>query len=205
MNDKFYQLKITLRDVQPAVWRQFVVPAVITLDRLHDVIQIVMGWQDSHLHEFNLGKQRFTELPEQEAHGEEEADFRLGSLVTRKGQRFSYLYDFGDSWLHELTLENSRYDPEDLPLPVLCFDGAGACPPEDCGGAPGYQNLRAILNDPAHEEYQDSVTWVNELFGDEGLEVMMADRFSVEEVNELLMLYWRWARDRPQPWFADPG
>ena len=69
MNERFYLLKIQLLDIEPTIWRRFVVSASITLDRLHDVIQIVMGWTDSHLHEFTIGKKRYTEYPESKEDG----------------------------------------------------------------------------------------------------------------------------------------
>jgi hypothetical protein len=109
MESRLYLLKISLVDLEPQIWRRFVVPASITLDRLHDVIQIAMGWTDSHLHQFMIGKNRFTEYPEHREDGLEEANYRLGDLVKQKNRRFGYLYDFGDSWEHEIVLENSRY------------------------------------------------------------------------------------------------
>ncbi|OCQ53808.1 Plasmid pRiA4b ORF-3-like protein [Photorhabdus australis subsp. thailandensis] len=199
MNEKFYQLKITLIDSQPAIWRQFVVPASIPLDRLHDAIQIVMGWQDSHLHEFRIGKQRLTEMPEEPSDGEEEGLYRLIDLVKQKGRTFSYVYDFGDNWEHEIILENSNYPEQDLPLPIYCLDGARACPLEDTGGVYGYENLIAILNDPSHEEYEETRQWVNGL-----LDLAENDHFDPElfcpnSINGFLALYYRWSRDRHQP------
>jgi hypothetical protein len=101
MNDRFYLLKIEFLDIEPKIWRQFVVPGSITLDRLHDVIQIVMGWQDCHLHEFVIGKKKYTENPEGKGDGEVDGRFRLVDLVKQKGRNIRYLYDFGDSWKHE--------------------------------------------------------------------------------------------------------
>ena len=98
MNQRFYLLKIQLLDIEPAIWRRFVVPASITLDRLHDVIQIVMGWTDSHLHEFTIGKKRYTEYPESKEDGMVCGSYRIGNLLKQKGRTFHYLYDFGDSW-----------------------------------------------------------------------------------------------------------
>ena len=96
MNERFYMIKIQLLDIEPAIWRRFVVPASITLDRLHDVIQIVMGWTDSHLHEFTIGKKRYTEYPESKEDGLICGKYRLGDLIKQKGRAFTYLYDFGD-------------------------------------------------------------------------------------------------------------
>ncbi len=110
MNDRFYLLKIRLLDIEPEIWRRFVVPADISLDRLHDVVQIVMGWEDCHLHEFTIGNKRYTEFPESRQDGLVSGRYRLGDLIKQKGRTFGYLYDFGDGWEHELAIENSRYD-----------------------------------------------------------------------------------------------
>ena len=99
MNERFYLLKIQLLDIEPVIWRRFAVPASITLDRLHDIIQIVMGWTDSHLHEFTIGNKRYTEYPESKGDGLVCGRYRLGDLIKQKGRTFRYLYDFGDSSL----------------------------------------------------------------------------------------------------------
>ncbi|MEK9496999.1 plasmid pRiA4b ORF-3 family protein [Photorhabdus sp. P32] len=198
MNEKFYQLKITLIDSKPAIWRQFVVPASISFDRLHDVIQIVMGWQDSHLHEFRIGKLRLTEMPESPSDGKEEDLYRLTDLIKQKGRSFTYIYDFGDGWEHEITLENSDYPANNLPLPFYCLDGARTCPLEDTGGIDGYENLIAILNDPDHEEYAETRQWVSELLDldeNEG-ENFDFEQFPINNINAFLALYYRWSRDR---------
>ena len=137
MNKRLYLLKIRLLDIEPEIWRRFVVPANITLDRLHDVIQIVMGWTDTHIHEFTIGKKRYTEYPESKEDGLVCGRYRLDDLIKQKGRTFSYQYDFGDDWGHELTLEDSRYFNPELHSEVACLDGVGACPPEDVGGVPG--------------------------------------------------------------------
>jgi hypothetical protein len=91
MNKRLYLLKIRLLEIEPEIWRRFVVPAGITLDRLHDIIQIVMGWTDSHLHEFTIGKKRYTEYPESKEDGLECGRYRLGDLIKQKGRTFNYL------------------------------------------------------------------------------------------------------------------
>ncbi|MBI6549390.1 plasmid pRiA4b ORF-3 family protein [Xenorhabdus lircayensis] len=194
--EKFYLLKITLIETNPSIWRRFVVPSNISLDRLHDVIQVVMGWDDSHLHVFAFSAKRFTEMPEEPEDGQEEGKVKLDSLIKRKGGKFNYLYDFGDSWEHEVILENSNYSPEELPMPIFCLEGQRACPPEDCGGIYGYMDLLQILKDPTHEDYQQMFKWVNgesEISPDN---TFSPEKFNVEEVNNLLASYYRWSRDR---------
>ena len=188
MKEQFYLLKIRLLDIEPEIWRRFVVPASITLDRLHDVIQIVMGWTDCHLHEFTIGKKRYTEYPESKEDGLECGRYRLGDLLKQKGRAFGYQYDFGDNWEHDLTLEKSHYFNPDLRSGIACLDGARACPPEDVGGVPGYYEFCIALNDPEHEEHESFMEWSGENYDSE--------KFDVDEINWELMKYLHWSRDR---------
>ncbi len=190
MNERVYLLKIHLLGIQPAIWRRFVVPAGITLDRLHDVIQIVMGWSDSHLHEFIIGKKRYTENPESKVDGLECGKYRLGDLIKQKGRTFRYLYDFGDSWEHELVLEESRYFNPKMRVELVCLEGERACPPDDVGGVFGYFEFCNALKDPTHEEHESYMEWSD---GDYDIE-----QFDSESVNRELMKYLRWSRDRYQ-------
>ena len=196
MNERLYLLKIRLLEIEPEIWRRLVVPAGITLDRLHDVIQIVMGWTDSHLHEFTIGKKRYTEYPESKEDGLECGQYRLVDLIRQKGRTFRYLYDFGDRWEHEIIVEDSRYfNPETID-PVECLDGARACPLEDVGGVPGYYEFCKALKDPDHEEHESYMQWCDGEYDSE--------KFTTDEVNWELMKYLRWSRDRFRPWLEKP-
>ncbi|MBE0584928.1 MAG: plasmid pRiA4b ORF-3 family protein [Desulfofustis sp.] len=192
MDERLYLIKIQLLDIEPPIWRRFVVPAGITLDRLHDVIQIVMGWTDSHLHMFTIGKKHFTEYPESKDDGLECGKYRLVNLIKQKGRSFRYLYDFGDGWEHELILEESRYLNPELIMELACLDGERACPPEDVGGIPGYFEFLIALKDPSHEEHQSYMEWSG---GDYD-----SERFDAGFVNWELLKYLRWSRDRYQDW-----
>lgn len=192
MNDRLYLLKISLLEIKPEIWRRFVVPASISLDRLHDVIQIVMGWTDSHLHEFTLGKKRYTEYPEYKDDGLECGRYRLGDLIKKKGRTFEYLYDFGDSWEHELTLEENRYFNPEIRSEISCLSGARACPPEDVGGVPGYYEFCIALEDPQHEEHEGFMEWSGGNYD--------SKKFDADSVNWELMKYLRWSRDRYLNW-----
>ncbi|MDF1590215.1 MAG: plasmid pRiA4b ORF-3 family protein [Desulfobacterales bacterium] len=198
MNERLYLLKIRLLEIQPEIWRQFVAPAGITLDRLHDVIQIVMGWTDSHLHEFTIGNKRYTEFPESKEQGFECGRYRLGDLVKQKDRTFSYLYDFGDSWEHEVILEDSRYFNPKLQSEIECLDGVRACPPEDVGGVPGYYEFCKALKDPHHEEHESYKEWISGFPYFES--AFDSERFETEKVNHELLKYLRWSRDRFRPW-----
>ena len=192
MNERFYLLTIRLLEIEPEIWRRFVVPASISLDRLHDVIQIVMGWTDSHLHEFTFGKKRYTEYPEYKDDGLECGRYRLGNLIKQKGRTFKYQYDFGDCWEHELTLEENRYFKPEIRSEIACLAGARACPPEDVGGIPGYYDFCKALGDPRHEEHERLMEWSGGNFD--------SQKFDADAVNWELMKYLRWSRDRYLNW-----
>ena len=198
MDERLYLLKIRLLEIEPEIWRRFVVPAGITLDRLHDVIQIVMGWTDSHLHEFTIGKKNYTEYPEEKEQGLECGKYRLGDLIKQRGRTFRYLYDFGDSWEHELVLEDNRYFNPKLQTEIECLDGARACPPDDVGGVPGYYEFCKALKDPSHEEHESYKEWVSGFPWYKG--EYDGERFDAQKVNHELLKYLRWSRDRFRPW-----
>lgn len=198
MKDRIYMLKIRLLEIHPEIWRRFVVPGDITLDRLHDVIQIVMGWKDYHQHEFSIGRQRYTENPEFKEDGVSENRFRLVDLIKQKGRTFVYRYDFGDSWEHEITLEDSRYHNPQLQTPLQCIEGENACPPEDVGGVHGYFEFLNALQDPKHEEHTHYKTWYAAFPWYDG--VFDGSRYNVDKVNYELMKYLRWSRERLEVW-----
>ncbi len=138
-----YQLKVALRDITPLIWRRLLVTSDTTIAQLHDVLQIAMGWEDLHLHQFRIhgktygiyrdGGISFADDP----HQVNLADFKM-----RKSERFVYEYDMGDFWQHDLRLEAVLPLEPRTRYPV-CTDGAGDCPPEDCGGPWGYLDLMA--------------------------------------------------------------
>ena len=198
MNERLYLLKISLREIEPEIWRRFVVPSSITLDRLHDIIQIVMGWTDRHLHKFTIGKKRYTEYPELKEDGAEDKKYYLGDLMKQKGRTFSYLYDFGDSWEHEIILEDSRYFNPKIQSQVECLEGARACPPEDVGSVPGYYEFCKALKDPKHEEHDSYKGWFAGFPCYDGS--FDSEKFDIEKVNDELMKYLRWSRDRYRFW-----
>lgn len=154
-----YQLKITLAGVSPPVWRRVLVPAGYTLDRLHRVIQHAMGWQDCHLHCFDIdGIQYGDPDPDGELALRDELDFRVDQ-VAGKGSHLLYTYDFGDWWEHDVVVEDiSTADPDER-YP-RCVDGARAGPPEDVGGVFGYAELLAAMADPGHAEHVTMREWL---------------------------------------------
>jgi hypothetical protein len=158
-----YQLKITLNEVQPVIWRRVQVPGGYTLDRVHRVIQHAMGWQDYHLHSFEIGGVQYGEPdPDGELALRDELDTRLDSIAT-KGSRFTYIYDFGDWWEHDVAVEDVFPAEPDERYPI-CVGGERACPPEDVGGAYGYGELLVAIADPAHPEHETMRSWLGRRF-----------------------------------------
>jgi len=142
------QLKVTLKHVQPAVWRRIAVANNLTLGDLHHVIQRAMGWNNDHMHAFYICGVEYAGHERAEFHGVlRDFDFLLHQVIKRPGQRFTYEYDFGDGWMHEIRVEKMVPVAGAPPAP-RCLAGARACPPEDCGGPYGYQNLLAARSDP---------------------------------------------------------
>ncbi len=181
--DPVLQVKITLAEVaDPPVWRRLLVPAAIRLDRLHQVIQAAMGWQDCHMHAFSDGRVHYGR-PDPELEFRDERKATLRDLIPRKGGRARYTYDFGDDWEHEIVVEERLAAEPAMAYPV-CVAGEGACPPEDCGGVWGYEHLREVLADPTSQEHGDLLAWL-------GLD-KAADfdphRFDVGKANRALSL-----------------
>jgi Plasmid pRiA4b ORF-3-like protein len=172
-------LKIALRGVRPPVWRRVRVTSDMTLRMLHQVIQEAMGWEDAHLHEFEVGKRRYGEPSDDLWPGMErtfsENGVRLGALVDQGVTRFRYVYDFGDGWEHEVVVEKvGPVDPEQQ-YPSL-ITGKRACPPEDCGGVYGYYRLLEVLADPSDEEHAELTEWVGGEFDPERLDTERISR-----------------------------
>lgn len=184
---RFLLLKITLRDITPPIWRRFVVPNDLTLEDLHCCIQVIMGWMNSHLYEFVVGGRdgrRYSGSPMgdmgnlyggMDDFGDENAsDVDLG-FADRKGMKFSYTYDFGDSWGHEIVVEDANYDYSGDP-PVVVLKGKRNCPPEDCGGPYGYENVLETLKHPENDE-DDLLEWIGDYDPEE---------FDLEDINDTL-------------------
>ena len=184
------QLKIELPYTDPPVWRTVVVPHDIRLDRLHSVIQQSIDWEDEHMHSFERDDVIYeTPVPVgMDIFGPGTRDVRderkvtLDQVLSKARQKLDYTYDFGDDWLHNITLEKLLPDepalgPEGKPKRVaVCINGANAAPPEDCGGFPGFENLKDALADPKHPEHENMVEWCGEEFS--------ATEFSIVSIND---------------------
>jgi Plasmid pRiA4b ORF-3-like protein len=179
--DSVLQVKISLLGTsKPPVWRRLLVPATIRLDKLHDVIQVAMGWEAYHMHAFADGSSEYG-LADPELEHRDERKATLGRLLKQEGERIRYTYDFGDSWEHDIAVEKALTTEPGVRYPV-CLAGKGACPPEDCGGVWGYEHLREVLADPADGEHEDMLEWL-------GLQTAAQfdpGRFDVDEINRRL-------------------
>lgn len=166
-----HRLHLRLDHVEPKVERELIVPSSLRLDRLHQVLQAAMGWEDDHLHEYIVGTQRSGTRygPMQDdplGFGEpalDETAHTLAQIAPRKGDRFVYWYDFGDDWMHTVRVK-AVLDRSPVAAPLHCLKAAGACPPEDCGGPLGYARLVEALADPRHEDHHDILEWVGDGF-----------------------------------------
>lgn len=152
-----YQLHIQLSDTKPAIWRRLVVADSTTLAQLHQTIQAAMGWENRHRYAFEIAGQHYG-LPVADMPEDPTMDARrytIGQLLQGQPLAVRYLYDFGDSWLHRIKLEacTPTGSPEALSSLPICLGGRNACPPEDCGGAPGFAQRLQALQDPQHPEH----------------------------------------------------
>src|SRR4030095_3771456 len=162
-----YQFKISLQYIKPPIWRRIQVPDFHTFWDLHCAIQDAMGWDDYHLHEFSIlnpqsGIEERIGMPCDEWEDETLLtgwETKISSYFSPNNEKASYMYDFGDGWTHQVVLEKILpYDPQ-LQYPQ-CSAGKRACPPEDCGGVPGYEHLLEVMSKPRHKEYKRLVEWL---------------------------------------------
>lgn len=173
-----YQLKITLQDSKPPIWRRIQTHGSVTLAELHRIIQAAMGWENQHLHQFIIGDHVYGPatpgLDEAGIDARDERRARLNEVAPREGSKFTYQYDFGDDWEHAILVERIL-EPEPGARYPRCLAGRRACPPEDSGGVWGYEQLMETLRNPGDPEYAEMREWVGSQFN--------PDAFSLDETN----------------------
>ncbi len=175
---KVYQFKITLEEITPAIWRRVQVESDITLRQLSFIIQTAMGWAGGHLHLFYIGAAQYS-APHEDSEGvKDDSKTALAKLPAKALKKFSYEYDMGDGWRHVIELEATLPAEPGKTYP-LCLAGARACPPEDCGGIPGYEDFLAAIKDKKHPEHKEKLDWIGGDFDPE--------LFDLEETNSGLM------------------
>lgn len=174
-NSKTYRLKVTLRGSRPPIWRRLEVDAGVTLAQLHDILQIAMGWTDSHLHQLRHGTKYYGPPdPEMGMERYDERRVHLCQVLRRPKDRMVYEYDFGDGWEHDVVLEVvGEVGGGKSSTRVLA--GKGACPPEDVGGIGGYYQFLEAIHNPKHPEHLDMLEW-----GDP----VDPDAFEIDEINK---------------------
>ncbi|MGD9145493.1 MAG: plasmid pRiA4b ORF-3 family protein [Anaerolineae bacterium] len=175
-----YQLKVTLKDTKPPIWRRLLVRSDTTLGDLHTIIQAAMGWWNYHLHQFIVGETYYGEPhPDYFDYLEmlDERGVTLGQVAPSEGDKFDYEYDFGDGWEHRVLVEKIAPPEPGRSYPV-CIRGRRACPPEDVGGTWGYVDFLDAIRDPEHPEHESYLEWIGGEFDPEA--------FDLDEVNDAL-------------------
>ena len=175
-----YELKITLLEIGPPIWRRLQVPSTIPLSCLHDALQAVLGWTDSHLHQFEKDGRYWGVPDDDEFEGDieviDESKVPVSRVLKVQGDTMIYVYDFGDDWLHHVVLE--KILPSDAPTKPVCLAGQRRCPPEDVGGPSGYQEFLEVIFEPGHEEFGHFRGWAGGRFH--------AEEFDLKAVNTIL-------------------
>jgi hypothetical protein len=184
-----YQLKITLLDIAPPIWRRIQVASTLTLSMLHDVLQTVMGWTNSHLHQFEKDGKNWG-VPETDEFGDldliDESQVPVGEVLKAEGDSMIYVYDLGDDWRHEVVLEKILPTADTASKPV-CLAGERRCPPEDVGGPHGYQEFLEAIFQPGHEEFKQLREWAGN--------PVHAEEFDLKVVSDALARM-RWPKGK---------
>jgi hypothetical protein len=158
-----YQLKVTLDGIRPPIWRRVQVRGNISLFKLHKILQVVMGWDDYHLHQFVIKGESYSVISrEADMLGDDftdEKEVKLSKVIPEEKFKFTYEYDFGDGWGHTILVEKIFWPLEELKAPV-CLKGKRSAPPEDCGGEGGYYHLLKVIGNPNHPEHADMLEWL---------------------------------------------
>ncbi len=163
---QIYQIKVTLKNSKPSIWRRIQVRSDATLGELHAILQMAMGWTNSHLHQFIVGKRpNFVFIGARGPYADDdmmdmmnEGEIVISQVLPAARTKMVYEYDFGDSWEHELVVEKIVQAEAGVHYP-RCVAGENACPPEDVGGVWGYADFLEAINDPDHEQHEDMLEW----------------------------------------------
>lgn len=174
---KVYELYVQLEGIEPPIWRRLLVPSTIKLSKLHDLLQLVMGWTNSHLHSFHIGERDFgmRGVDLEELQMLDERKYTLEVALGGATRKFIYEYDFGDSWRHRIEVKTLAQPNTEWFYP-LCIAGARAAPPEDVGGVPGYFEFLFAIKDPKHDEHDSMLAWIGGAFDPEGFDLNTINR-----------------------------
>lgn len=181
--EEVLQLRIQICDIEPPIFRVIQVTNTRTFHLLHEIIQYAFAWENKHLSEFRVGPTKVSEPnpdfpePTRQRHPR---TTRLGDLLSKDVMRFTYTYDFGDDWIHDIVVEK-RSAPDPAVRYPICLEGARAAPPEDCGSTTGYEEFLEAWRDPTHEEHEHMRSWAGPRYDPE--------RFDLKLVNEILKTF----------------
>ncbi|MEE4310301.1 MAG: plasmid pRiA4b ORF-3 family protein [candidate division KSB1 bacterium] len=175
-NENVFQIKVTLRDSKPPIWRRLLISGSNSLFDLHKIIQLSMGWTNSHLHQFIIKGDIYSIPFEEDLEPVMDVrDCRIEKIALSERSKFVYEYDFGDSWIHDIVVEKILPVDPDIEYP-LCLAGQRACPPEDVGGIWGFEEFLEAMKDPEHEEHESYVEWWGGIFDPEAI--------NLDEINQ---------------------
>lgn len=186
------QLTVSLHQSAPLIWRSIVLDKATSFFELHHIIQIAMGWKNYHLFEFNLDGYRIGMIEENEEGYDsnqllDATKTLLADVLSLEKDNFQYTYDFGDGWLHDIEVQQLSEKQEDGIYPK-CTNGQMNCPPEDCGGMPGFYDLLKILANKKHPEYRESKIWVGKKYDPELFEPVKVNK----QLKQLQKYIARW-------------
>jgi len=179
---ELYQIHISMKWIKPKIWRRVLIPSDMTLEDLHKVIQTVMGWTNTHMHQFVKDNKFYRKKTEDDVDWGyvDEIDYEnilVSDLISAEKDSMIYEYDFGDGWEHIILLEKIIPNSDQIIDPI-CLKGKRSSPPEDCGGPPGYEELLEALKNPEHERHEELSEWVGDYFDPEECDL--------DEINECL-------------------
>jgi len=191
--DRVYQLKVTLVKSKPPIWRRLLITGDTTLFELSGIILTAMEWSGYHMHRFIIGGTYYGRLDPDygEEYIKDEKRYTLAQVAPTKKAKFRYEYDFGDNWQHDVLVEQIVPREQDAFYPY-CITGRRACPPEDCGGVWGYEDLLEVLADPDSPDYEEMWEWVGDDFDPAA--------FDVDNVNALLAHWQAQQEKKPAPY-----
>lgn len=168
-------LRIQLRHIEPPIWRTFAVASDTKLPKFNRILHAVMGWEGYHLHMFNVAEISFGEKDEDADYVIPERNITVQQILPRPGSALRWDYDFGDGWEHDVVVESIDEPRPEARYPI-CTGGERACPPEDCGGVPGFADLLEAIGDPAHPEHDELVAWTPDGFDPAVFDMVAANR-----------------------------
>ena len=171
-----YQVKITLADIKPPIWRRIEIKDC-NLSKLHPIIQVCLGWNGFHLWAFEINGEQYGDDPTGEMEMESSLKVKVSDLVQAGVKKFRYVYDFGDNWEHIIQVEKVLEADPKVKYP-RCVAGSRSGPPEDCGGSWGYGDLLEAIKNPRHEQHDELVEWLGDPFDPEA--------FDLSTVNKVL-------------------